>query len=259
MIFDGSVEIVDGNGGASMRIRRLVTTTAAAALVLGIAAPPATAAPTFTISASPTSLHPGEKTTVSGSTSDPACAEDGVAVRLSFTRPNGSTGSVTVNTTTDTNGAFTADVTVPDNATADEPASVQAVIADCTGGQTTETRSSNVVKLTIEAYDGTFTTNKTQGRPGTHVHVSGTNCWGGDVSVVFTDGEQAEEVDVTLEADKTFSGDYVIPDAPGGDYAFFAQCPGTDYAPRAFLLVNPTPSPTPLPPRPVPGPAHFTG
>lgn len=247
-----------------MRIRPLATTTAAVALALTSLATPAHAAGTITISADPTTLHPGDQTTVSGETADPPCATDGVTVTLSYTKPNGNLGTVSTSAITEADGSFEATVTVPDTAVAGEAAGVQATIADCTddGGAT---RASETEKLTIEAYEGSFDTNKETGKPGTKVHFTGDNCWGGQVQVVFTDGEDADEADAVLKADKTFSGDYVIPDAPSGEYAFVASCPGTDYEVMPFVLVNPQASPTaspttpPGPPRPVPGPVRFTG
>jgi hypothetical protein len=242
-----------------VRIRPFAVTAVAAALAVTTGGPSyAGTTASFTITVSPTSLHPGESTNVSGDTAGPACANDGVAVTLTFTKPDGSTGTATVNTTTNASGHFDAvAVTVPDTAVAGEPASVQAVIADCSA-DSGNTRASDPTKLTILAYEGSFTTNKGSGKPGTTVHVAGTNCWGGDVVVVFTDGANEDEVAVTLKSDKTFSGDYVVPDAPGGNYAFQAQCPGTDYAPRAFLLVNPAKPPAPAP-KPIVRPVHFTG
>lgn len=247
-----------------MRLRTLVTATAVLGLaVASFGITPAHAASVMTISANPTSLKPGETTTVSGSTSGPACADDGVAVTLTYTDPDGNNDTVVVNTTTDASGAFTVPVVLADDAVAGEPANVRAVIADCTD-DANSTVTSNVVALTVTAHTGTLTVTDesgaaaASGESGETVTVSGTNCYGGEVLVLFTDGTNEEEVDVDLLPDRTFSGDYVLPDAPGGSYSFVAQCPGTDYNVRAFQLRNEEPG-EPLAPRPVDGVANFTG
>lgn len=252
----------DKNGEFVMRVRSLLLASASVALVLTTTGTvPAYAAGEFTITVDPDSAHPAEHTTVTGDATDPTCADDGVAVTLTYTKPNGSTGAVTVNTTTDAEGHFTADLTVPDNAVAGGDAQVTAVIADCTppAGETVS-RSSEPVPFEVLAYEGTFTISKTTGKPGEKVTFSGTNCWGGDVVVFFGDDDS---IDVTLNSDKTFSGTYTLPDAPGGTYEFGAACPGTDFESKAFVLVNPkkVPPTAPKPPaaRGVRGRAHFTG
>jgi hypothetical protein len=243
-----------------VRIRSLATTAAAAALALTTGLLPAyagTTTGTFTISAAPTSLHPGETTAVTGDATGPACADDGVVVTLSYTRPNGATGTISVNATTDSAGHFTANITVPDNAVADEPASVVAVIADCTPPSgPTETRQSNSAALTIRAYDGTFTTDKNTGHPGDTVHVAGTTCYGGSVEVTFGRGGTEQAVTVTLKPDRTFAGTFVLPNAPSGTYVFNAHCPGTNFPARPLALVNVAPA---QPPTPIPGGVTVTG
>jgi hypothetical protein len=242
-----------------MRIRPLVTAAATVAMAMSgvLPAEAGQQAATFTISVEPDAVHPAESTTVSGETSGPACAEDGVDVTLTYTKPNGGNGTVTVQTTTTAEGTFSVPVTVPDDAVAGDPASVTAVIADCTASEGA-TRTAKAVPLEIEAYEGTLTAQPATGRPGTKVRVNGTNCWGGEVAVVFTDGETGEDVKVTLSGNKNFTGVYTIPDAPSGDYAFVAECPGTDYNIAPFRLVNPEPA-KPLPPRPITGPVRYTG
>jgi hypothetical protein len=242
-----------------VRIRRIATTAAATALALTTGLLPAYAggSGTFVISADPTSLHPGETTAVTGDATGPACADDGVEVTLTYTRPNGATGTISVNATTDANGHFTANVTVPDTASAGEPAGVAASIADCTPPQgPDETRQSNSVALTIEPYTGSFTADKKTGKPGDKVHLSGTNCHGGSVDVVFAKGDTEAKVTVTLKADKTFSGTYTLPNTAGGSYTLEAHCPGTDYDVLPFVLVNVAPAPAPTP---IPGGVTVTG
>lgn len=230
------------------------------ALTLALAASlvhvPAWAAGEFPITVTPTEAHPSESLTVTGDATDPVCANDGVAVNFFYTKPDGTDGSTSVNTVADAAGHFEATLTVPDDAVAAAPASVNAVIADCTppDGPTTS-RASDSVAFEVLAYEGTFTVSKTTGKPGETVTFSGTNCWGGDVIVLFSDDEATS---VTLKPDKTFSGSYVLPDAPGGVYEFGAECPGTDYEVLGFTLVNPVAPPAP-PAAPVPGRPRFTG
>lgn len=237
------------------------TVALAGALTVALAASlvhtPALAAGTFPITVTPDSARPSEEITVSGDATDPTCADDGVRVRFFYTKPNGTTGSTFVNTVADSAGHFSVKLNVPADAVAGEDATVSAAIADCTppGGETSS-RSSEAVPFEVLAYEGTFTISKRVGRPGETVTFSGTNCWGGDVAVFFGPDEATN---VTLDAGaKTFSGSYVLPDAPGGVYEFAAECPGTDYAVHAFTLVNPSVAPAP-PARPVPGRPRFTG
>lgn len=230
----------------------------ACAVVASLVGSPAYAAPEFDITVSPTTAKPGESFTVTGDATDPTCAEDGVAVTLNFTRPDGTTGAQTVNTTTDAAGHFEATVTVPDNAYAGEAASVRALIADCNppSGPSEGTRSSVRKTFTIEAYEGSFTISRKSGRPGDVVTFAGTNCWGGEAVVFFGDDAMTGEP----EADKSFGGEYVLPDAPDGTYEFGAECPGTDYTVYSFRLINPAPAPPAAPPaRPVRGRPTFTG
>lgn len=229
----------------------------ALALAASMLQAPAWAAGEFPITVTPTEGLPTASLSVTGDATDPVCADDGVAVNLFYTKPDGSTGVTTVDTTTDSAGHFTANLTVPANAVAGEDAHVAAVIADCTPPDASPTisRSSVSVPFEVLAYEGTFTISKTSGKPGQTVTFSGTNCWGGDVVVFFG----ANEVpNVTLNPDKTFTGSYVLPDAPGGVYEFGAECPGTDFEAKAFTLVNPAAPPAP-PARPVTGRPRFTG
>lgn len=246
-----------------MRLRLFAVPALAGVLALTAGTLPAWAAFTFTVSATATSLHPGDSTTVSGDTADPACTSDGVAVTLTYTKPDGSNGFVTQNVVSDSSGHFTTTpMTLPDDAVAGEDASVHAVIADCTADPSSPTKASDPLAIEVVAYTGTFSVDKTSGKPGQTVHLAGTNCWGGDVLVLLSDGTHEDEAPVTLTAQKTFSGSYVLPDLPGGTYSFAAQCPGTDFAPVAFTLVNPkkvvTPPPAPAP-KPIVRPVHFTG
>jgi hypothetical protein len=243
--------------GAVMRLRHLAAVSGPLAMLLGAALVPAPAyaAGEFTITATPDSGHPSETTTVTGDATGPTCADAGVAVTLHYSKPNGALMNLTVNTTTDSAGHFSAVLTVPDDAVASRPASITALVADCTpsSGPSTGSRSSVEVAFDVLAYSGTFTTDKTTGKPGAKVHFTGTNCWGGTVDVSFG---SVHHIKATLKADKTFSGDYTLPNVAGGTYPFDAQCPGTDYAARAFTLVNPA---VPPPATPVPGQPSFTG
>ncbi|MDQ1711674.1 MAG: hypothetical protein QOE45_1124 [Frankiaceae bacterium] len=237
-----------------MRLRHLALVSGPLAIVLGTASVPvpAYAAGEFPITVNPDAAHPHDTTTVTGDATGPTCANDGIAVTLHYTAPSGTLNNVTVNTTTDANGHFSAVLTVPDNAVAGEEASVTALIADCTPPSApTISRSSESVPFDVLAYSGAFTANKSVGRPGDKVHFSGTNCWGGTVDVSFG---PIHDIKATLLPDKTFSGDYTLPDISGGTYDFGASCPGTDYAARRFVLINPA-----APATPVPGQPSFTG
>lgn len=238
--------------------RRIVTGAAVAlALTASLAHAPAWGATEFDITVTPDEAAPAESFTVTGDATDPTCADDGVRVRLFYTKPDGSTGSAFVNTVADAAGHFSAQLTVPSDAVAGATANVSAFIADCTppGESTVGARSSETVPFEVLAYEGTFTLSKTRGEPGETVTFSGTNCWGGDVAVYFAD---LEIENVTLKGDKTFSGSFVVPDAPGGTYEVAAECPGTDYAVRSFVVVNDAPPVAP-PAKPVPRRPRYTG
>lgn len=225
------------------------------ALAASLLHAPAWAANEFEITVTPTEAAPSETLTVTGDATDPVCADDGVVVRLFYTKPDGTDGSTSVNTVADSAGHFSAQLTVPDNAVAGADASVSALIADCTppGGQTSS-RASETVAFEILAYEGTLKLSKTTGKPGEKVTFTGTNCWGGDVLVALGDTEIAN---VTLNG-KNFSGSFIVPDLPGGTYEFGAECPGTDYEVLGFTIVNPAAPPAP-PARPVPGRPRYTG
>lgn len=218
-------------------------------------APAAYAAGEFPITVTPTEALPGDPFTVTGDATDPTCADDGVAVSLFYTKPDGSSGSVSVNTITDSAGHFEAALNVPETAVAGADATVTAAIADCTPPSgPTSSRASISVPFEVLAYEGAFSLSKTTGKPGETISFIGENCWGGDVVVFFGD---LEVEPVTLNGNKTFTGDFVLPDAPGGVYEFGAECPGTDYEVLAFTLVNPAPAAPPA--APVPGRPRFTG
>jgi hypothetical protein len=139
-----------------MRLRLVAVPVIATAIAL-TGALPAWAAFTFTVQASVTSLHPGETTVVSGDTAGPACTNDGVAVTLRYTKPDGTNGFVTQNVLTDGAGHFTTTaMTLPDTAVAGEAAQVQAVIADCTADPSAPTKASDPVALDVLAYEGNF-------------------------------------------------------------------------------------------------------
>lgn len=228
--------------------RKIVLSGAAAfVLAASMLVTPAYAEGEFPITVTPDEARPAEVVHVEGDATDPVCAEDGVAVSLHYTKPDGTLAAATVNTTTDAAGHFEADVTVPDIAVAGGESFVAAVIADCTPPSSTDTISRTSVSVPFEvlAYEGEFAISKTSGKPGDVVDFAGTNCWGGAVAVFF--GEDVAEGEP--EADKTFAGEYELPDLPGGTYEFGAECPGTDYAVLSFTLVNPqAPAAPPAPP-----------
>jgi hypothetical protein len=229
----------------------------ALAMAASLATAPAFAAPDFDITVTPAEGTPADTFTVTGDATDPTCADDGVAVRLFYTKPDGSTGVTSVNTVADTAGHFSAQVTVPDTAVAGAAANVSALFADCTpvGEPSVGSRASESVPFEVLAYEGTLKLSKTSGKPGQKVSFTGTNCWGGDV-VVFLD--ENEISGVVLKGDKTFSGSFTVPNLPGGTYEFGAECPGTDFDVLAFTIVNPAAPPAP-PARPVPRRPRFTG
>ena len=253
---------------------RLRFATAVLGMVLPLAVTPtvASAGQGFSIAVPDPEVKLKEAFTVNGSG---ACASSPYTVTFSYTNHDGETATLDTNGTTSGEGTFSQPVTVPEAATPDQPASVQATVTCSSaspeptptstsgtfatrlgGGGTT----SNTVAITIQVASGVLSTDKTSGRAGTVVHVSGTNCLGDDVVVVFGNADGAEPVDVTLLPDDTFSGDYTIPNVPPGQYFFAAACPGTDYQDRAFtVLVTPGATPTPLAPVPVPGAVDFTG
>jgi hypothetical protein len=277
-------------GSTDMRIARTAgltaALTAAGALALGTGGTTGALAgtQTFTIAVNPAHARPTESVTVTGSN---ACASSPYTVTLSYTNPDGDTSTATEDGTTTSDGTFEQPFAIPEDAVAGEPASFQASVA-CDSGTPTATPSStptetptasqsstpqptsvplglagpparaaaatstqsNVVAFTVDAWQGALSTDKAAGVPGDTVHVSGTLCYGGDVVVTFTDGEDEEEVDVALDSDRTFAGDYRLPDAPAGPYAFTAACPGTDYDDRAFVLGESVTTAPPAAPRP---------
>lgn len=249
-----------------MRIRPLHLVLAAAAAGLSVLpTAPASAGTTHSIAAAPTTLRPNEATTITG-TSD--CNSSPYTVTLTYTNPDGDPATTTANGTTDAAGEYTQPITVPETAVAGEDASVQSSITSCNGGGAA---ASNMVALTIDAYEGTLAISPTSGRTGTEVTISGTNCWGDDIAIVFTDSEFdafVEVEDVTLNEDRTFTGSFTIPDDAGpGEYFFVAECPGTDFEEQPFTVTptpgapSPTPNPTPTAPPapPVVGVVDFTG
>lgn len=238
--------------------RIALSAAAAVALAGSLVATPSYAAAPFSITVSPDAARPGETATVTGDATDPVCAENGVAVRFHYTKPDGSLGTKVFNTTTDAAGHFSAQITVADDAVAGEKASVTAFIADCTppGEPSQGPRQSDSVAFDVLAYTGKFSISRTSGRPGDVVSFSGTNCWGGEV-IVYFGGDVIEGVP---EADKTFAGVYELPDVPDGRYEFGAECPGTDYNVFSFRLINPKSNPPAAPPaRPVVRRPTFTG
>lgn len=201
-------------------------------------ADPASAADEFLISVTPAAgAHVTETLSVTGDATggaaEPACVNDGVAVTLAYELPGGFIDTRTVNTSTDAAGHFTADLVIPDDAVAGGNASVQAVVADC---DPSGRRVSVPVPIDVQAFAGQFTLDRTTAEPGQVVHVAGTECWGNEVTVTF--GTLAE-VAITLNADRTFSGSYLLPHVKAGTYTFAASCPGSSFVPRSVRLVRP--------------------
>lgn len=228
---------------------------AACAVATSLLAAPAYAADEFPITVTPDEGKTGASLQVEGDATDPTCADDGVAVSLHYTKPDGTMAATTVNTTADAAGHFEAGLTVPDTAYAGEKAFVSAVIADCTPPNgPTSSRSSVSVAFDVLARTGNFAISALTGEPGDVIGFAGTNCWGGVTAVFFGD----EVVTGEPEADKTFAGSYELPDLPGGTYEITAECPGTDYRVYSFTLVNAA-APVAPPAAPVPGAPTFTG
>ena len=266
-----------------MRVRSARVAIAVLGLSLPVALPAGASAGTaFTISVPDTTVPVAGTFVVNSSN---ACASGPYKVTFTYTTQQGEVATSDTSGTADSEGAFSQEVTVPEAAVPDQPASVQASSTCPSGpppapaaqpfaaGQAGGTMS-NTVSITVQPASGTLSTDKTQGRAGTVVDVSGTNCLGDEVIVVFGNDSGAEEVDVVLLPDNTFSGDYTVPNVPPGPYFFAAACPGTDYADRGFtVLATPGATPTPLPPRnppaptpppaqpptAIPGPVNFTG
>lgn len=223
------------------------------ALVVALASPAAAQAPEVAINPTPTALEPGDTLTVSGLTDCPGAA---YTVTLTVTDPEGNDLAVTATGTTDAEGEFVAPVVVPDDAVARDPASVVATV-QCEGPV-----ESNAVNLQIDPHQGTLTPDPDEGLPGTEVAISGTNCWGGEVEVVFGDGFEFDYAvavpDVTVAPDKTFSGTFTIPEVDAGSYVFAAGCPGSEYEFAPFAVLAETVPPAP-PAAPVPATPTFTG
>lgn len=223
----------------------------------------------FSISVPDPTVKLKETFTVEGTN---ACPDSPYVVRFSYTNHDGGVSTLQADGTTDAEGQFTQPITVPEAATPEQPAEVDAT-TECVEPEPTPTSSgfvahragtgttSNTVAIQIEVATGVLSTDRTQGRAGTVVNVSGTNCLGDDVVAVFGNDSGADRVEVTLRPDDTFSGAYTIPNVPPGQYFFAASCPGTDYEDRAFtVLPTPGATPTPLPTTtPVRRPVSYTG
>jgi hypothetical protein len=236
--------------------RRIVLTgTATAALAASLLSAPAYAEGEFAITVTPASGTPTTQIMVTGDAVDPLCPDDGVAVSLNYTNPNGTLTATTVNTVTDAAGHFSAQLTVPETAYAGEQAYVVAVIADCNPpNEASVARSSESVDFDVLANAGDFEISATSGEPGDTLDFAGTNCWGGVVYLFFGD----EVLEGEPEPDRTFEGSVEVPDLPDGTYQIAAECPGTDYPVRSFRLINPE-APAAPPASPVVRPPTFTG
>jgi hypothetical protein len=260
-----------------MRARSALTVVMAGAL-LSLGAVTAHAGNPFTIVVDDDTVTVEQTFTVNGTN---ACPNSPYTVTFSYTNEDGDPDTVSEEGTTTAEGTFEQDIVVPENAEpeSDVDPSVQASV-QCTA-QTTQPpngvnvnkttgggTASNTITMHIVVATGVLSTNKTSGKAGTVVHVSGTNCLGDNVNVFFfKDANTGFLVDVTLNAQaNTFAGDYTIPNASPGQWFFGAFCTGTDYDDRPFTLlatpgVTPTasPSPLPTPATPVVGPVRFTG
>jgi hypothetical protein len=249
-----------------------------AGALLSLGAVTAHAGNSFTIVVDDDTVTVEQTFTVSASGT---CPNSPYSVTFSYTNEDGNPDTVTEEGTTTAEGTFEQDIVVPANAEpeSDVDPSVQATVT-CTS-QTTQPPgafkaqkarggggTSNTITMHIVTATGVLSTDKASGRAGTVVHVSGTNCLGDNVNVFFfKDQNTGFLVDVTLDAQaNTFAGDYTIPNASPGQWAFGAFCTGTDYNDRPFTLlatpgVTPTATPTtlPTPATPVVGPVRFTG
>jgi hypothetical protein len=235
-----------------MRARSALAVVTAGAL-LSLGAVTAHAGNTFTIVVNDNEVTVEQTFTVTGSG---ACPSSPYAVTFSYENEEGH-----ADTDTETDPSVQASVNCT-TSTTQPPNALQARKA--AGGGTT----SNTIVMHIVVATGVLSTNKTSGRAGTVVHVSGTNCLGDFVLVsFFKNANTGFEVPVTLnEQANTFAGDYTIPNAKAGPWFFGAVCNGTDYNTRPFTLlatpgVTPTATPTtlPTPATPVVGPVRFTG
>lgn len=224
---------------------------------------PAGAGNAHSITASPTTVKPGETVTVTG-TSD--CNSSPFTVTLTYTNPEGDNATATASGTTDASGEYSQPIVVPDAAVAGEPATVTSNITSCNGGGAVA--SQNTVALTIDAHEGVLSVSPTSGPSGTQVTINGTNCYGGDVFVGFTDGDEVEiEVqNVTLDEEtRAFTATFTIPgNVDPGQYAFVAECPGTDFNAAPFTVTGEDDDETPVTPEappatPVGGTVTFTG
>jgi hypothetical protein len=249
-----------------MRVRVAAVGTAlvsALAPLLALAPVASAGQQTFSISVEPTTVELKDTFTVTGTN---GCATSPYTVTFVYTRKGGD-GTVEATGTTDDSGGFTEEITVPEEATPEQPASVQATVECQPVGASRQgagsTQTSNTVAVNIVVADGVLSTDKTSGKAGTVVQVTGTNCLGDEVVVVFGNKTGASRVPVTLAADDTFAGSYTIPSVPPGPYFFAASCPGTDYADRAFTVLvtpgAPVVPPVAPPPAPVVGPVNFAG
>lgn len=217
-----------------MRLRSIVLATATIAALAAAPGLPGHAQAGASISVSPTTAHPEETVTVSGTSDCPSVA---YTVTLSYVNADREADTATATGTTDAAGEFTQALTFPADSYAGEPATVVASV-DCSGG----TQQSNVVDVLIDPYLGTFAIDPLQGDPGTEVAISGANCWGGRVMVGFGDGDGFEYLvdveGVVLLPDRTFSGTFTIPNRPAGPHAFVAECPGSDFELAPFRVLG---------------------
>lgn len=218
-----------------MRTITLAAAAVAAATLALLPAGPAGAGFNHSITAEPTTLRPNESTTVTGTTD---CNSSPYVVTISYTNPEGDPATATASGTTDASGEYTQAITLPETAVAGEAASVSSNITSCNGGGAA---ASNTVNLTVTAYEGTLAVDPDEGEAGTEVTITGANCYGDDIVIAFGDGEEFpyEVEDVTLNEDRTFTATFTIPDEAGpGEYAFAAECPGTDFEFAPFTVVG---------------------
>jgi hypothetical protein len=231
---------------------------ALAALVVAVVCPvlPAQAQATMTLSVDPLDPRPGEPITVDGDLADDCGTGGTYRVTLTYTQPSGDTGQVVATgvLADPPFGTFSATLDVPDDAVADDgedesTADVSAVVT-CTG--TTTPVTSPTVELSIAPHTGVLDVQPERIDAGDPLVVSGTSCYGGEFFVVYGpagDDWIAEEDGTSDPATRTFQAEIATdPDLPGGEYEFFAACPGTDYEPVTITIVG-APDPTPTPTR----------
>jgi hypothetical protein len=221
-------------------VNRLVSGAAVAALTLLASLPMSAAHAAVALTVSDAAPLPGAAITVSGDGDDcPAAGGNPgtYSVRLRYTVPAGTTADVTETGNVSAVGTFTANLTIPENAVTEAPASITAT-ATCAGG----VQNSNTVALTIGHRSGTLDLSVATVAAGGDVTVTADNCYGGEYLVVY--GAQGGDpnnfesgASGTPAADRSFSVVLTIPaTTAAGDYDVYALCPGTQYTTQPLAV-----------------------